>query len=490
MLAFAIVALVVLMASPALAHVDLESSSPADGESVASVPDVIELRFTAETEPIGDGIMLADADGSPIETTIAQPEPNLILVTPIEPLPNGIFGVLWTVSAGDAHPRSGTFTFRIDVPIAQSPVLTRDAQDAPPKSTPDTGAPATATAEDLEPVFEIPAEGSVTGDWTGRIGRWAAMTGVLVGIGAFALAATSLIGTKREVEEAGYFVRRAGVLVVVGTVVELLGVSMVLAGSALGGLAPAALVDAGSGSFGIAVLLRLIGGAAMMRGMAIVATEAVAPIADAQRLPALSRDVAPAGGVAVLDPVTASPHRLDVHRELVALVGIGLVTASYLFDGHTVTATPTVLVRVAAATHVLAAGVWVGGVLLTAWTLAGRKRRDVPLDAAAMVIRFSRVAGLALVGVAIAGAALTAAILDAPSELFTTSWGRILLLKLAAVGVAAAIGAYNHFVTVPALHTDSADHEAGDRLRRLVRVEGAILLAIVVLTAILVGAAS
>ena len=259
---------------------------------------------------------------------------------------------------------------------------------------------------------------------------------------------------------------------------------MVLTGGT-GGLTPSGLISAVSGSFGIAVLLRMLGGAAMVRGMMIVAVEATAPVADAVRLPSMS-----GGSVAIDDPPTAQAHRLDVHHERLAMVGLVLVAASYLFDGHTVTATPALLVHAASAIHVAAAGVWVGGVLLMAWTLTGRHRRGVELDAAAMVIRFSRVASFALVVVAVAGTILAFGILDTPAELLTTSWGRILIIKLIAVAIAGAIGAYNHFVTVPSLAADPTDPGASERLRSLVRIEGAILLVVVVITAILVGAAS
>ena len=89
-----------------------------------------------------------------------------------------------------------------------------------------------------------------------------------------------------------------------------------------------------------------------------------------------------------------------------------------------------------------------------------------------MALRFSRVASVALASVAVAGTALAIAILDSPSELFTTSWGRLLIVKVLAVAIAAGIGAYNHFVTVPMLDRDPADGEAANRLRRLVRIEG------------------
>ena len=507
-----------IVAAPALAHVDLESSAPADGANVSAAPEVIELVFTSEAIPAGEGVVLAAADGTPIEATVTQPEPQVIHVVPDESLANGVYGVLWTMRAGDAHPRTGTFTFQVDAPLAPSPEALPppdgggDSSGAPGAPSPEETRSALPATEDaaveaptdpdvrgsnpveqqaesevaLQPVFEIPATGSASGEWIARAGRWVAMTGALVGIGALVFAATSLIGTRREVEEAGYWIRRSGLLILVGTAVEVVGASAVSAGSVVGGLAPAALTDLLSGSFGIAVLLRAAGGAAMLYGTAIVASESSRPFADGSRLPAAGRS---RSGVAVVER-TATTYRLNVHHARFALLGIGLVTASYLFDGHTVTTSPTVLVRAASAVHVLAAGVWVGGVLLMAWTLSSRHRRGADLDAAPMAIRFSRVASAALALVAVAGSALALAIVDSPSEMFTTAWGRVLIVKLVAVAIAASIGAYNHFVTVPALEAEPSDGNTANWLRQLVLIEGGILLFVIAVTAVLVGAAS
>ena len=506
----------VLFAGPAFGHVDLESSSPADGAVVTQVPELIELRFTSEAVPAGDGLVLADGDGVDIDVSVSQPEPTVVHVVPVEPLDNGVYGVLWTMKAGDAHPKSGTFTFQVDAPlpppveegalpltttsianpetepvepeiVAEDAPVVEEAEDEAGEPEPSVlGEASTAAAVDLDPVFEEPQSGSDAGDWLARIGRWAAMTAALVGIGALAFAATSLTGTRREVEEAGFWVRRAGMLLIGGTILEVLGTSMGLAGSVSGGLEPSALSDLLAGNFGIAVALRLVGGLAMAAGTVNAVSTASAPVAVKAHGTSPTDSV---GDVAVLDRPEPT-YRLDVHRERLALIGVGLVAVSFLFDGHTVTTSPNLLVRSATAVHVLAAGVWVGGVLLMARTLATRHRRGAPLGAASMAIRFSRVASGALAGVAIAGIALAVAILDAPSELATTSWGRVLVLKVIAVAVAAGIGAYNHFAVVPVLDRDPTDDTMTDRLSRLVRTEGVILLIVIALTAILVGLAA
>ena len=123
-------------------------------------------------------------------------------------------------------------------------------------------------------------------------------------------------------------------------------------------------------------------------------------------------------------------------------------------------------------------------------TLTTRWRRNVPLDAAPIAIRFSFVAAIARAVAGIAGMALTWSILDTPLELVSTAWGRVLLLKLVAVGSAGTMGAYNHFIVIPWLKGAPGDEGASDRLRRIVRIEGGMLLAVVAITAVLVGSAS
>jgi copper transport protein len=189
-------------------------------------------------------------------------------------------------------------------------------------------------------------------------------------------------------------------------------------------------------------------------------------------------------------PVISPSFRLDLAHSGTALLGAALVVASYLFDGHTVTAAPAPIVRLANVAHVTAAGVWLGGVLLMGSTLSSRHRRSTPLGAAAMAVRFSRVASVALAVVGVAGIALTWAILESPMQLLATPWGRFLLVKLALVGTAVGIGAFNHFKVVPFLGVDTGEDVAALRLRMLVRIEGAVLLVVVAVTAVFVGLAS
>ena len=57
-----------------------------------------------------------------------------------------------------------------------------------------------------------------------------------------------------------------------------------------------------------------------------------------------------------------------------------------------------------------------------------------------LAVRFSVLATIALVAVGVAGVILTVVVLDSPSELWATEWGRTLIAKTLFVAVAAAAG--------------------------------------------------
>ena len=171
------------------------------------------------------------------------------------------------------------------------------------------------------------------------------------------------------------------------------------------------------------------------------------------------------------------------------MVGVVGVAASFMFDGHTASVEHSLVARSASFVHILAAGIWFGGLVAMAATLTRRRRRNAPLEAAPMAIRFSRAAAAALIVASAAGLALMWTIIDSPADLLSGTWGRLLLVKVALVVVVASLGGYNHFKVVPALDQNPSDIATSDRLRLLVWAEAAVLVAAIAITAILVGAA-
>ena len=170
--------------------------------------------------------------------------------------------------------------------------------------------------------------------------------------------------------------------------------------------------------------------------------------------------------------------------------GAAAVIASYLFDGHTVSKGDRLWTSIVDAVHVAGGAVWAGGVFMLVAVLWRRHRNGSDLRALQLAIRFSVVASMALVAVAIAGLALTVIVLDSPSELWSTDWGRTLLAKSVFVAAAAGAGGYNHKVLIPELTRSLDDHRLAGRFRRVVTGEAVALIGVLIATAILMGAAS
>ena len=161
---------------------------------------------------------------------------------------------------------------------------------------------------------------------------------------------------------------------------------------------------------------------------------------------------------------------------------VGALFATGLsFSGHQgVEPNATFLTGFADWLHLTAATLWVGGLIALAgcvWPLAPQLRQ-------AAFLRFSKVA-TALVGVlVVAGTYLSISRLPAVSDLWSTSYGQALLVKVAIVCVALGWGAVHHFVVRPRLEQGETPHLLG---RSLVG-EGAVAILVLLVAAVLVNA--
>lgn len=134
--------------------------------------------------------------------------------------------------------------------------------------------------------------------------------------------------------------------------------------------------------------------------------------------------------------------------------------------------------------HVTAVGLWGGTVLVYALRLLPRLRRPgLPAQALALsATRLSTLAGAALAAVLASGIYTAWRQLPDWSSLWESDYGRVLLLKLTAVGVMMAIGAWNRFLIVPAIEAGARSAgpavDVGPALRflRVLRVDAAAFL--------------
>ncbi len=116
------------------------------------------------------------------------------------------------------------------------------------------------------------------------------------------------------------------------------------------------------------------------------------------------------------------------------LVAVAAATLPAL-AGHSSGLGDHALAITAGVTHVLAASVWVGGLVALA---AHAARRDLPLERP--VQRFSTIALVSIILLAASGAANAYTRLDNPGQLFTTGYGQVVLAKTALILGLAAIG--------------------------------------------------
>ncbi len=136
--------------------------------------------------------------------------------------------------------------------------------------------------------------------------------------------------------------------------------------------------------------------------------------------------------------------------------------------------------------HMTAIGVWTGGLV---WLLLGLRGRERD-ERAAAVVAFSRVATVTLVVVLATGVLRALVQIQPLSNLFDTTYGQTLLVKVGLVAGLVALGALNHYRFVPAL---SRPEEAGAVAARHFHIDSRAELGIAVVvlaaTAVLSGLA-
>lgn len=500
---------VVVLANPAAAHTGFESSEPSDGSTVDQPIEIITLVFSGEAEPTGDGFQILDSSGAVREPTQATTADGLTWTLRFDPaLVGGTVGVRWMVKAPDAHPIEGSFSFTTTAPSAASDVVGAASDESSQASAGASRSEAETGEVDLDSFLATDAASAAVAQQVGAAARAVTLIGTLIGVGALVFAAVVLRGHRRDVAYVLYWVRRAGILVVLGATAELVAQVAVEGGGEWTALSsPSTVAAAVTAPFGIAVALRIAGGLALTSGADLYiapaehARDPVVAMKELVGVGAGSPNVeGTIGGDAARPALTTGVSEPYVHqgdhawRPTIdsgwAIVGALALLGSHLFDGHTVTKGNRFWTGLADVVHVAGGAVWAGGVLMLLAVLWRRHRRGYSPRSLQLAVRFSVVATLALVAVGIAGLALTVIVLDSPSDLWATEWGRVLLIKTLFVAAAACAGGYNHKVLIPAMERAGDRPDLAHRFRLVVSAEAVALIGVVIATALLMGAAS
>jgi copper transport protein len=227
----------------------------------------------------------------------------------------------------------------------------------------------------------------------------------------------------------------------------------------LGALGVAGIVEAEREAAGVSVgalLSTSLGTTALERILAIAATGIAIVVAS----------VAPAAGA----------------RVSIAVAGVGAAAEMWVdvAASHAGAQTPEALNLFAQWAHIVAAGIWIGGLLTLLLAVRGQ-----PSEVTGRAVRrFSTIAGVAIVVVALTGTFRAVIEVGSIGQLFSTPFGILVLVKVAAFVILAGLGAINRFGNVPR----SSSVLRG--LRRVGSTEVVIGAAVVLVAAALVNVAA
>jgi copper transport protein len=379
----------VAAAGPAAAHASLEGGSVEDGQVLEVAPEEVVLDFNQHVTATRSGLRVFDAAGERVD------EGGTATV-------GGARDRVQVELADDLPDGAYVLTYRVTSadghPIAGALVFS-------------VGEEVAASDELVAQVFS----GGADRPWSAAaaVARWVGYGGALLAAGAV-LALRWLRGDVEAGERRGAarWVRRGALATLVAAVLGVLLQVVLVTGDGAASLADAGAVAEVAGSFvGLSALVRVVGAALV--------------------LVALRRDGDPAG--------------------VLGLAGATALLGSFLLEGHTLTTGPAPVVWAGAAVHLVAGALWLGGLVVLALVLRARRRADDPVGAGRVVARASALLTAAVVGVLVAGTALSWAEVRAARALLDTSYGLVLLGKLAAVLPLVALGLWNNRRLVPLL---------------------------------------
>ena len=447
-LAVAVVALALLPAS-ASAHALLKATTPERGARLERAPAQVTLRFSEPVEVAFGAVRVFDSNGREVQAGRAfhpGDRGSAVAVRLRDGLGEDGYTVTYRVISADSHPVSGGFVFVVG----------------------NAAAPGTTVADLLDDERAGPVTGTVFG----------AVRAVQFASIAFAL----------------------------GALIFLLACWLpALRQTSGGGPAWSAASDAFAARLRTIVLAAAIAGAAAA-ALAIVLQGAVA--GGTAFWDALSADVVGdvlstrfglfwGLGLAAWLMVSGAAMVWRGDRTRLVAVGVPLAVLAFLpaLGGHSSVQSPVALLLPANVLHVVSASAWLGGVGALVFALRAATARLESTDRtrllAAVVGRFSALAGIAIAVLLASGVVQGLVEVRTVAHLFDTAYGRAVLAKVILFAGIVVLGWINRRRLLPAL--DDAARNAADPgrtgvlLRRTLRTELVLGIAALAVTGALAG---
>jgi copper transport protein len=415
-------------AGTAFAHATLVSSTPSSDEVLRRAPTDVVLHFNEPVETAFGSVRVYDGAARRVDDGgTTRPQPREVAVRVRSGLPRGTYTVAWRVVSADSHPVSGAFVFHVGKPGAGAAGVARQVLDE------QAGSRAVDRGYDVV-----------------RFLTFAFILLCVGGAGALAIVFGSEDGQVRRPLWGA-----------------LLGAGLLLAIVTLAGIGIQGAQASGLG-LDAAFHRPLIGDVLETRFGHVSVARA-----------GLALTIAVVAGLAFL-----RPWRRD-QPLAVFVCGLGvLVAATPALSGHARVEGGIALVS--DWVHVLAASAWIGGlafVLLALWRASGERW---PL-ASRTVPRFSTLAVVSVAALLVAGVVNGYLEVRSWSALWETTYGQLLLVKVALVLPVLALGAFNNRFSVPRLRAGIASAIDRRRFLRATAAELALVVCIVGVTAVLVA---
>ena len=389
-----------LVAFPAgvAAHAAYKSSDPANGAIVPSMPGTIAATFTEHLEPSESRMQLYDSTGSEIEgTTLASGDDGYTMVLSVPAgLPKGTYSVLWrTLSNDDGHTANGYFTFTV------------------------------GSAADVSSVVTVPTLKSGEGapQLLRMASRWAALLGLSAFIAVWPLWVLVLRPALTPVWRDGPRLTRrmkryaqvAFALAVLGSLVALLVQATTLSE---GTFFDKVMNTLGQTRYGSLWLTRI----GLFAALGLMLSACAWWFLRQRRFEHI--------GAWLLTFALPIPFSLNAHASAQPAGRTTAILADYV--------------------HLLAAGIWIGGIGILATVLLPGGRRLPPRDRHRVLMtalpRFSLLAIVAWLALGVTGFYAGWLQVGNLNALTTTPYGKSLLVKLALLVIVLAIAAVNLLV--------------------------------------------
>jgi copper transport protein len=446
----------------ALAHLGLRRSTPSHGAHLAVAPRQIRLTFTEPIEAAVARLRLVGPSGAAIPLSASrQPgdSAQLLVADVLGQLEGGVYTLEWQVVGKDGHPVRGTIKYVV------APGATGLADPAAPDRR-GGAAPGAATASDTTGVHHDPTalpsgpyfDAESPGYVVVRALQFAALL-VVIGALAFVLV---VLGLFRRAEPDANVVS-----------------AMRARAAALGSWAASALL--------VTAALRLYAQSLAMHGAEKVLDPLFVGAMVVKTLWGYAWLIQVAASVTAIVGFALARRDRPAGWVIAAIAGVALAITPAL-SGHAAS-TPglTIQAVVSDTLHVIGAAGWLGSllfVLVVGMPVALRLGADRKGGTFARLVNAFSPTALVFAGLATLTGLFAAWLhIGFSSALWTSDYGRMLLIKLAILSIALLAGAYNWLRVKPTLGDDAG----AMRIRRSATIELGIGVLVVIVTAILVA---